>query len=94
MEFLERRTLLDAGGLAPVPDRLESVIVTLKDDVANPSFVAQEVADFYKTSVGHVYEHALKGFSVSLPSAAIVAISRHPLVERVEPNLAECRCAR
>ena len=87
VEALEQRIVLDSGGLGATADPLESVIVMLKDDVTSTFSTAQEVLGAHPGPVEHLYEHAVKGFSISLPPAAIAAISGHPLVRYVEPNL-------
>jgi subtilisin len=47
-----------------------SYIVVLRDSVASPAAVAQQQAARFGGTVTHVYSHALKGYSLTLPSAA------------------------
>jgi subtilisin family serine protease len=63
-------------------------VVVLKDDVpkAGVAAVADDFARRHGGRLRFVYEHALKGFSIQLPEAAAVALSRSPLVEYVEEN--------
>ena len=89
METLERRIVLDGFGLAdpsPVP-AWESVIVALNDNVRDPDVVARGVIKAHGGQLGHVYEHAVKGFSAQLPEAAVQALLRNPQVKRIEPDL-------
>ncbi len=85
VERLEPRIALTAGlGAASASGRY---IVVLDDSVAHPGEVARQVAGRYGGRPGHVYEHALKGFSTTLPSAAAEAMKGHPLVKSVELDL-------
>lgn len=61
-------------------------IVVLKDEIpgAEVGSVAEALAGRFGGVAGHVYRHAIKGFSVSLPEAAAQALSRDPRVEFVE----------
>ena len=54
-------------------------IVVMHDDVANPAAVANEMALAHGLGLGHVYGHALKGFSATFPAGAVAALSRDPL---------------
>jgi subtilisin family serine protease len=62
-------------------------IVVLDENVLDALPVATELGRRYAGRVGHVYEHALKGFSVELPARAAKALSRFPGVSLVEPDL-------
>ncbi|HEX6291589.1 MAG TPA: S8 family serine peptidase [Herpetosiphonaceae bacterium] len=65
-----------------IPDQY---VVVLKDDIA-PARVAGVAADLARTHGGtlhHVYQHALKGFSLRLPEAAASRLSRDPRVAYV-----------
>lgn len=72
-------------------------IVVLKDDAArgpNDSFwagrpvrdVAQEMALLYSAELRHVYQHALKGFAVTLTPKQAEALARDPRVAYVEED--------
>ena len=63
-----------------------SYIVVLKSSVANPAAVAQEQAARFGGTVTHVYSHALKGYSLTLPSAAVSRIAADARVFYVEPD--------
>ncbi len=68
----------------------DSYIVVLKDDLprADVEEVAADLARAHGGVTRHVYEHAIKGFSVRMPEAAAVALSHNPLVDFVvEENL-------
>jgi len=90
IEALESRLVLDSVGL-DVADAagspLERVIVQLNDDVADPQQAAEALIQPFQGRLGHVYQHALKGFSVELPAAAISALQRNPAVKLVEPDV-------
>jgi subtilisin family serine protease len=61
-------------------------IVVLEDSVASPGSVAQEHAARFSGRLGHVYEHALKGYSAVLPTAAISQLEADSRVAYVEPD--------
>src|SRR5919202_1129095 len=63
-----------------------SYIVVLKSSVANPAAVAQEHAARFGGTVSHVYSHALKGYSLTLPAAAVARIAADPRVDYVEAD--------
>ena len=78
-----------AAGLLPAtasaaPAARSSVIVTL-DGAASPAVVA-DLARALGGEVGHVYTTALRGFSVSLPAAALPALRALPGVVAVEAD--------
>lgn len=89
LESLEKRLVLSGAG-QPDADQSgpdwQSVIVSFKDDVADPGAAATALMKSAGGHVGHVYQHALKGFSATLPAAAIEGLSHNPMVEYVEPN--------
>jgi subtilisin family serine protease len=67
-----------------IPNRY---IVVLRNDVRDVPGLARGLAAAHGGSVGHVYEAALKGFSITLGSdAAAEAIARNPNVAYVEPD--------
>jgi subtilisin family serine protease len=49
--------------------------------------LAQQLAESHEGALAHVYQHALKGFSVELTAAQADRLARHPLVASVEPDL-------
>jgi subtilisin family serine protease len=65
-----------------IPDQY---IVVLKDDVPgmDNSSVATDLARAHGGVIKHIYEHAIKGFSIQLPESAAIALSHHPLVDHV-----------
>src|SRR5215510_8013053 len=77
----------------PVSNRY---IVVLNDDVVSPGAslnvrhsqvraVAENLAQLHGGRLGFIYDTALKGFSIELPSeAAAIALSKHPRVDWVE----------
>ena len=66
----------------------DQYIVVLKDDLPGREVAAaaRDLAGFHGGQTRHVYQHALKGFSVRLTEAAARALSQHPLVEYVEED--------
>lgn len=61
-------------------------IIVFKDDVQNP---AQEAANLMRVANGQVhrsFSHAIKGFSASLPEAALPGIRNNPHVAFIEPD--------
>lgn len=71
----------------PVPGQY---IVVLRDDVGGKQGdvppIAREVAARHRGRLVHVYERALKGFSIQVPEAAALAIASDPRVEFVEED--------
>lgn len=63
-----------------------SWIVVLEDEPGSVPAVASEMARAHGGDVGFVYEHALRGFSVTLPARAAAALARNPRVAYVQPN--------
>jgi subtilisin family serine protease len=63
-----------------------SYIVVLKD-TASPSTMARVHAGRYGARVGHVYQHALKGYSATLSSDRVAALKADPNVAAVAADL-------
>jgi len=61
-------------------------IVVLKAGAGFPDEVAADVALRTNGRVGYVYEHALQGFSITMPRAARAGIARDPRVAYVEED--------
>lgn len=68
--------VIDEG---PVPGHY---IVTLKSN-EHASGVAPEMARLHGLKIGHVYEHALNGFSASVPEGRLNALKKDPKVATV-----------
>ncbi len=89
VEQLESRVVL--SGLGPVlgPPSFEwvSVIASLHDQAGPPQAVAQGLVNQMGGRLGHVYEHALSGFSAQLPSPAFDALSRHLHIKMLELDM-------
>jgi subtilisin family serine protease len=79
-------TLVAFGATSIAASDRASYIVVLRGSVANPAAVAQQHAARFGGSVTHVYSHALKGYSLTLPSAAVSQLARQPQVAYVEPD--------
>jgi subtilisin family serine protease len=78
--------LATLGAASPSASDRASYIVVLKSSVANPAAVAQEQATRFGGTVLHVYSHALKGYSLTLPSAAVARLAADPRVDYVEAD--------
>ena len=59
-------------------------VVVLNDAESRPGAVGREMARRHGGSLGFVYEHALKGFSITVPDRAVAAIARARGVASVE----------
>ena len=79
--------LLMLAPAATAAPPLERFIVVLKDGSGPPAQVAQDVARLHAGSIGFVYENAIRGFSISVPAAALAGISKNPSVAYVEPDV-------
>jgi subtilisin family serine protease len=77
--------LAPAWGSAEPPQRADYIVV-LKGDVGDVSAVAAEHARRFGGQIKYVYEHALKGYSISLPPQAIEGLSHNPQVAYVESD--------
>jgi subtilisin family serine protease len=82
--------LAPAASAAPDEPVRSTYIVVLTDDVSSARVPehAQELARAHEGLVGHVYQHALKGFSVELTRGHAIALARNPRVASVEPDQA------
>jgi subtilisin family serine protease len=78
--------VLAIGTGSPAAASRASYIVVLDDSVASPAAVAQEQAARFGGSVSYVYSYALKGYSLTLPQAAVPALAADPRVQYVEPD--------
>ena len=58
-------------------------IVTLRDSVSDPAAVARAHSRF-GAHVSHVYSHALKGYSASLPQALLTMLASDSRVQSIE----------
>ena len=62
-------------------------IVVLKPEVTDVQAAAEALLRGIPGSrLHHVYTHALKGFSASVPAAALDGLRRHPDVQSIEPD--------
>jgi subtilisin family serine protease len=78
--------LATLGAASPSASDRASYIVVLKSSVANPAAVAQEHAARFGGTVSHVYSYALKGYSLTLPAAAVARLAADPRVDYVEAD--------
>lgn len=64
-----------------------SYIVVLKAQAGLPEMVAKDIALAHGGRVGYIYEHVLKGFSVTLPITAVAGVANRPDVAYIERDL-------
>jgi subtilisin family serine protease len=76
--------LVAQGAVARPALRLGSFIVTLRDSIADPASVATSQSARFGAHVTHVYSHAIKGYSVTLPEVLVAALRSDSRVLRVE----------
>lgn len=62
-------------------------IVVLNADAGMPQNVAADVALRTNGRVGYVYKNALRGFSITMPRAALVGVTHDPRVAYVEDDI-------
>jgi subtilisin family serine protease len=63
------------------PSDTGGYIVVLHDSVDQPAAAAREITRKVGGRVGFIYQHALKGFSLTVPPQALAGLERHPLVK-------------
>jgi subtilisin family serine protease len=68
---------------AAIPDEY---IVVFRDDVADPSGLAEQLATAHGASVRFTYRRALKGFAAHMSAAAAQALQNNPNVSFVEQD--------
>jgi Peptidase inhibitor I9 len=66
--------------------RAGSYVVVLKD-TASPTTLARAHASRYGAKVDHVYSHALRGYSATVPVDRVAALKADPNVAAVTPDL-------
>lgn len=64
----------------------DDYIVVFKPEVTNVPGLARQLAARHNGEISFVYQHAIKGFAATLPPQAIEALSRHPLIDWIEPD--------
>jgi subtilisin family serine protease len=78
---------LAVAGLAASPGEADprvGFIVVLKDSVGRAAPVAAEQAARFDGQVSYVYEHALKGYAVSMPPGLVDQLARDSRVASIE----------
>lgn len=78
-----------AGGPQSPQPGLRAVIVVFDDAVVDPVALTARLGAQHGFAARHAYSTALKGFAASVPDGAVAALSGHPLVRLVEPEVAE-----
>jgi aqualysin 1 len=71
------------GASKPIPD---SYIVVFKDSVDDPGRAAENLMRGRGGEIEFIYSNSIKGFSATMPKAAVDALRRHPLVDYIEQN--------
>ena len=69
---------------APPPERVRSYVVVLTSAAGAPRAEAARLSSRYGGEVGHVYEHALRGFVLTAAPSAAAALENNPRVDFVE----------
>jgi len=80
-------TLLFCAASATAQVIPNQYIVVLNNNTANPGNSAKALSNQHGGKVGHLYTHAIKGFSFHGSAAAVQAISHNPNVAYVEADL-------
>ena len=75
-----------AASAAAQPAPTSTYVVVLKPETSDVAGAAAALARAHGGTVGFVYTHALRGFSVRLPAAGAAAIARSPAVAYVEAD--------
>jgi subtilisin family serine protease len=65
----------------------DQYIVMFNADVDDPASAANGLAKAHGMQVGHVYSHALKGFSARIPAPAMAGLAKNPAIAVIEPDL-------
>lgn len=71
---------------ASAADLRDRYIVVLEDSVEHPAAVAKRHAQSRDADLGHVYRHAVKGYSAELSKAAVEGLRNDPRVKSVTPD--------
>jgi subtilisin family serine protease len=75
-----------AGSAAAQPPSTGTYVVVLDSDVTDVQPAAAALAHSHGGTVGFVYEHALRGFSIEVSTAGAAGIARSPRVAYVEAD--------
>jgi subtilisin family serine protease len=78
-------TVVAAAPATAMEPAVDTYIVVLEDDVANPATVAKGHEYDRGAEVGAIYRSSIKGYSADLSEAAVEAVRRDPRVDYVEP---------
>src|SRR5262245_60422804 len=74
---------IGSSASAVPPERAASYVVVFQPDVTDVPHAAHDLAAAHGGTVGNVYEHALHGFSVTIPPAGAAGIAHNPHVAYV-----------
>ncbi|HUF95752.1 MAG TPA: S8 family serine peptidase [Acidimicrobiia bacterium] len=83
--------VMTASAAAPMSgvggaESTQDVIVVFHDDVGDPAELANVLTRAHGGELRFVYQHAIKGFSASLPASAVAAIEQNPQVAFINEN--------
>jgi len=78
--------IVSVGSAAAQPAPAGTYIVVLEPSVADVPAAASNIARAHGGTVGFVYQHALRGFSLRVAAPATAAIARNPFVRYVEAD--------
>jgi subtilisin family serine protease len=76
----------NAVPLRPTGPVTGQYIIVFRNNVANPAVAANDIANAYGLGRGHLYRTVLKGFSATVPDAAIAGLSRDPRIAYIEAD--------
>mgnify|MGYP001825091254 FL=1 len=81
--FLLMLLLMVSPAVMAAPPAQGGYIVVLHNNVDSPAAAMREIIQQVGGRVGFIYEHALKGFSITVPPQAVAALERNPNVKYV-----------
>jgi subtilisin family serine protease len=75
-----------ASPQAGAPQAPDAYIVVLRPEVRDVPAAAQALAQAHGLGLGFIYQHALRGFSATIPAGRLQALARDARVLRIEPD--------
>ena len=81
--FLLMLLLMVSPAVMAAPPAQGGYIVVLHNNVDSPAAAMREIIQQVGGRVGFIYEHALKGFSITVPPQPVAALERNPNVKYV-----------
>jgi len=75
-----------AACTTPADPEDEQVYIVVLEETVEPELAVREHEDLADVDVGHVYEHALRGYAARMTDGAADRIARDPRVASVQPD--------